>query len=198
MNKIWDSFRDKRWFLVFSLTLFFAGGIAGYIIFWNDPSLILTNIEKFLGNILKIGKAMEDKSNLHVVGLIFQNNVKALILIIFGGIAFGILPFFGILFNGFVVGLVLAMSFYEGQSIALFLAAMLPHGILELPTILMGGAFGLKTGFDLIFPKTHSRIGLLKENLSNSLLALGILVPSLFIAAGIETLITPNIAKMFI
>jgi stage II sporulation protein M len=198
MDAILESFRGKSRFLVFSVILFFVGVVVGYIIFWHDPSLIFKNIERFLGNILKIGKAIEDHSKLYVIGLIFQNNIKALILIIFGGVVFGLVPLFSILFNGFAVGLVLAISIYQGQSITFFLAAMLPHGILELPAVLMGGAFGLKTGFDLIFPKKLPRLGLLKENLSKSVLALGILVPVLFIAAGIEAVITPYVAKYFI
>ncbi len=198
MDAILESFRGKSRFLFVSIILFFVGVVAGYLIFWHDPQLIFTNIERFLGNILKIGKAIEDRNKLYVIGLIFQNNIKALILIIFGGVVFGLVPFFSILFNGFAVGLVLAISIYHGQSFAFFLAAMLPHGILELPAVLMGGAFGLKTGFDLIFPRELSRLGLLKENLSKSVLSLGILVPVLFIAAGIEAVITPSLVKYFI
>jgi stage II sporulation protein M len=198
MEVIWEAFKGKNKYITFALTLFILGALSGYFVFWHNPQFVLSNLEKLLGNILKIGRVMTKSSRIYVTGLIFQNNIKALLLIMFGGAAFGTVPFFYILLNGFVVGLVMAMNFYHGKTLAFFLAAIAPHGILELPAILVGGAFGLKTGVDLIFPRSQNRLALLKENLQKSVLALALLVPILFVAAFIEAVITPHIAKFFI
>lgn len=75
---------------------------------------------------------------------------------------------------------------------------MLPHGILELPAVIGAGAFGLKTGIDLIFPGSIGRIESLKGNLKKNVLSLGVFVPALFLAAAIEAIITPYVIKFFV
>lgn len=198
MQAILDSFKDKNKYISFMVFLFAAGVILGYFTFRYDPAMVVKNIEKILGNILEISRSMADHNKFFIIWLIFQNNIKALLFMMFGGVLFGLAPLFGIFFNGFAIGIVYAMNFYEGRSLAFFLAAMLPHGILELPVVILAAAFGLKTGIELVFPGNRSRMELIKQNLQKSVLALGILVPLLFMAAIIETIITPYLAKNFI
>lgn len=197
LDKIWDSFKGKGKVIFASILLFIVGILIGYYIFLYEPDFVFSNSDKFLGNIMKIGETMAKRSKLHVTGLIFQNNIKALLLIMFGGIAFGLVPVFSIFFNGFVIGIVMGLSFYQGKTIMFFLAGMLPHGILELPAVLGAGAFGLKTGLDIIFPGSRGRLDLLKDNLKQSVLSLGVFVPALFVAAAIEAIITPYVIKFF-
>ena len=197
LDPILESFKGKGKLVLASVILFSLGILVGYYIFLSNPDYVLSNIEELLGNILKIGEAMEKRSKLHVTGLIFQNNVKALIVIMFGGIVFGLITVFGIFFNGFIMGIVMALAFYQGKSIIFFIASILPHGIAEMPALIGAGAFGLKTGLDLIFPKGKNRVELLKENLNKNILSLGIFVPLLFIAAAIEAIITPVVIKFF-
>ncbi len=197
LDSILDSFKGKGKPVLAAVVLFLVGLLLGYYIFMSNTDFVLSNLEKFLGNIIKISEAMENRSKLHVTGFIFQNNIKALLIIMFGGIAFGLISAFGIFFNGFIVGIVMAFTIYQGKSMMFFIAGILPHGILELPVVIAAGAFGLKTGFDLIFPRGKNRIELLRENLNNNVLSLGVFVPLLFIAAAIEVLITPIIIKLF-
>lgn len=197
MGEIADSFSGKSKFIKVSVLLFILGIIAGYLLFLKDPRLILLNFEKLFGDILKLATKTKDASKLYIVGLIFRNNLRALLFIMFGGIALGIISLSGIIFNGFLVGIVLALNFYNGQSLAFFLAAILPHGIFELPAVLVGSAFGLKTGLNIIFPGNESRKEMFKKNLYQNVLALTVLVPILFIAAAIETVVTPYIIKSF-
>ncbi|HHV18599.1 MAG TPA: stage II sporulation protein M [Thermoanaerobacterales bacterium] len=192
-----NSFKGKGKVIFVSIILFIAGILTGYYMFWHNPDFIFLNADKFLGNIMKISEAMAKSSKLHVTGLIFQNNIKALLIIMFGGIAFGLVPIFSIFFNGFIIGIVMALSFYQGKTMTFFLAGMLPHGILELPAVLGAGAFGLKTGLDLVYPGKRGRIYLLKENLRKNVLSLGIFVPVLFLAAAVEAIITPHVIKLF-
>jgi stage II sporulation protein M len=198
MEEIVNTFRDKKPYMVFSMMLFLVSFTLGYFLFWQDPEYILSNIEKVLGNIARISRAMEDKSALYVSGLIFQNNLRALLIIIFGGAFFGLIPFFAVIYNGLIVGIVFAMNLYQGNPVALFIASMLPHGLVEIPAIIAASAFGLKTGLNIIFPRGIKRWELFQENLKKSVLSLGLLVPLIFIAAGIEAIITPKIAKFFV
>ncbi|HHY04634.1 MAG TPA: stage II sporulation protein M [Thermoanaerobacterales bacterium] len=198
MEEIFATFQDKKKFIWLSSIIFIVGIIIGYLSLSYHPEFVISNMKKLMGNVLEISKAMKERNWVYIVGLIFQNNLKALLIVIFGGIVFGIIPFLGILFNGFVVGAVSALNFLKGNSLAFFIASLLPHGILELPVIIVGGAFGLKLGYDIIIPRGKKRIALIKENLRDSTLALGILLPLLFVASIIETVITPAIAKVFL
>ncbi|HHX23937.1 MAG TPA: stage II sporulation protein M [Thermoanaerobacterales bacterium] len=198
MDKVLETFKDKTKMAIITFLLFIIGIFIGYFVFKVNPERVIMNLDKLLGNLIEIGEAMNNKSKLHITGLIFQNNIKALLVIIFGGIALGLIPVFSIFFNGFVIGIVMAFSLYQGKSITFFLAGLIPHGILELPAVIMAGAFGLKTGIDIIFPGSKSRKELLQVNLKNSLLSLGVFVPILFLAAAIEATITPYVMKLFI
>lgn len=195
MSKVVDLFIKKEKFIIASVLLFILGVLAGYLIFLKNPDFIVSNFEELFGDILKLGRKMKTRSKLYVVGLIFQNNLRALLLIMFGGVVLGIITIFGITFNGFIVGIVLALNFYNGQSLVSFLAAILPHGIFELPVILLGGAFGLKMGFELIFPGNVSRNEKFKKNLYQCICSLIVLVPTLFIAAAVEAIVTPYIMR---
>lgn len=197
MKAVLDSFRGKAIYVFFALLIFLTGCFLGWMIFWQNPAFIPENLNKLLGNLLEISAKMEKESKLSIARYIFQNNARALLVMIFGGIAFGIVPFFALIFNGFVVGVVLALNFYHSQPLYFFLAGMLPHGILELPAILTGAAFGLKTGAELLFSKGEIRLKRLKKNLKESILALGILIPMLLIAAIIEAVVTPLILSPF-
>jgi stage II sporulation protein M len=197
LDNILDSFKGKGKLFIASIILFIAGILTGYYLFGYNPDFIFLNANKFLGNIMKIGEAMAKSSKLHITGLIFQNNIKALLIMMFGGLTFGLIPVFSIFFNGFIIGIVMALSFYHGKTMTFFLAGILPHGIMELPAVLGAGAFGLKTGLDLVYPGKRGRIYLLKENLRKNVLSLGIFVPVLFLAAAVEAIITPHVIKLF-
>lgn len=198
MDYFLHSFKGKGTYIIISIILFLIGALLGYIVFLQNPKFIFDNIDKFFGDILKIADKMQNKSSLYSMSIIFQNNTKALLLIIFGGVFIGLIPFASLIFNGFVVGVVLAMNVYKGQSVSFFVAAVIPHGIFELPVIFLGGAFGLKIGLDMIISKSGTKIKKLKANLYDSVIALGILIPVLFLAAAIEAIVTPHIARIFL
>jgi len=197
MEEIIGTFKDKKPYIIFSALLFCCGFILGFYLFREYPDYFLNNLDRLLGNILRVGREIRGRSPIYATSMIFQNNIRALIIIIFGGILLGVIPLYVILLNGVLVGVMLGINLYEGNTAAFFISAILPHGIFEIPAIIAGGAFGLKTGFNILFPGPHNRWKLLKDNLRNSVLTLGVLVPMLLIAAGIEVLITPHITKLF-
>jgi len=197
LRAVLDSFRGKALYFFGSSLIFFAGCFLGWLVFWQNPTFVLDNLDKLLGNLVEIGKKLEGAGKLAAAGYIFYNNAKALLVMIFGGVVFGIIPLFNLLFNGIVVGVVLAMNLYHGQSLSFFLAGILPHGMLELPAIWAGAAFGLKTGVELFNPKGMSRLDRLKDNLRGDILALGLLIPVLLVAALVEALVTPAVMNWF-
>jgi uncharacterized membrane protein SpoIIM required for sporulation/ABC-type transport system involved in multi-copper enzyme maturation permease subunit len=130
-------------------------------------------------------------------GYIFTHNVRATIAIFgMGAFSFGVLGELIYIINVGVIGGVFAALNYLGFSaFDLFLAGILPHGIFELPAIMLVSASVLYFGSVLITPNPRKTMGeVLIHALADWLTVfVGLVVPLLFVAALIETYITPQI-----
>ncbi len=122
---------------------------------------------------------------------IFLKNASVLLLSFIFSPILCLLPFLDLTFNGLLLSLVSALISQE-ESTGLLLAGLLPHGIFEIPALIIGEAAALSFGFmtivALIFKeKRNLLLPNLKQNMKYFLLALALLVP----AAIIETFVTP-------
>lgn len=128
---------------------------------------------------------MDSTKNLGTFGLvlfIFKNNVLVALFSVVLGILFGIFPIITCIINGYVLGFIARTS--VEQAGALVLLRLLPHGVFELPAVLISLGIGLKIGF-LVFLKNPR-----KEIPINAKMAVKIflmlLLPLLLIAGIIE------------
>jgi len=101
-----------------------------------------------------------------------------------------------LVFNGFILGVVEDLV----QNLTLFLAAILPHGIIELPAFIISGSAGLKLGFEFLKALKKGSPGS-NPDLHNALrrtiyIILG-LVPLFLVAGIIEAFITPQIMHLY-
>jgi hypothetical protein len=129
---------------------------------------------------------------------IWLHNLRALVIAMLLGIfSFGVL---GVL----VLMLPIAFLAYIGGNIALaggsplmfFLALVLPHGILEIPAILLGGAAILSLGATLTAPSQGKTLG---EAFVLALarwarVTVGVVLPLFLLAAILEVYLTPHVA----
>ena len=93
-----------------------------------------------------------DPSETDFLGLLSAisiNNITASLLFIISGLIIGIPPLLFIAFNGFFVGWI-AYSVSRETGLIFVVATMLPHGIIEIPTITFGAAMGMGLGYQLI------------------------------------------------
>lgn len=147
---------------------------------------------------------------LAIMLVIFLNNaIKSLVALVLG-IGLGIIPFLFVAGNGIILGIVI--GFISRQQGALFvIAALLPHGIIEIPMVLISAGIGLKLGYvmylSLIGMQTDIRQGKpyiktiitrlrtdIKPELKQGFwFYIRWIAPLLFLAAIIETFITPVI-----
>jgi len=93
--------------------------------------------------------------------------------------------------NGSLLGFVSVLGIQE-RSVGFILSGLLPHGVIEIPALILGQAAALSFGSAAIlalFKKERRNLLLptLKQNFRYVLLALGLLFP----AAFIETYVTP-------
>lgn len=122
--------------------------------------------------------------------LIFINNAIKTLAVIGLGILLAIPPVLFIGINGFVLGSVISWS-KSLQGLAYTAAAIAPHGVIEIPMLVLATALGLMVGLESLkwARRRESRV---KSQLSSSLkLYLKVVLPGLAVAALIEVLVTP-------
>jgi stage II sporulation protein M len=127
--------------------------------------------------------------------VIFLNNaIKALVAMVLG-IALGILPLLFICFNGYLMGLVVA-ALGPTTSPLVIIAGLLPHGIIEIPVILLSSAMGVAIGFES-FKWLVKRESAVKSRLRWCLgIYLKWFVLALLVAAIIEVFLTPLLVSL--
>jgi len=126
---------------------------------------------------------------------IFGNNIRAVIMIaLLGLLSFGTLGVLAYALNTSLIGGVLGIFKALGYSpFLLLVAGILPHGIFEIPALIISSAAVLHIGVMLVTPEARKTLG---ETLIESIadwakINLGLVIPLLAIAAAIETWITP-------
>jgi stage II sporulation protein M len=79
----------------------------------------------------------------------------------------------------------------QKEGLLYLLAGILPHGIIELPTVLVSIGLGFRLGYLLILSILGERVDLRGEMKTAVRILIRWIMPLLLIAAAIETFITP-------
>jgi Uncharacterized membrane protein len=126
--------------ILFAALIFVLSAGAGAMLVMQDPT-IGESFMQVLAEALDLEGLMEQGA-LAIAIALFLNNLQACIILFLGGVTFGILTIFVLATNGIVVGAV-AQVVNELQGGLFVVAALLPHGIFELPALFIAGALGL-------------------------------------------------------
>lgn len=128
---------------------------------------------------------------------IFFNNIRVVVLAGLASVfSFGALTLLLTLINIGLVGFIVTQVILLGYNPWLFTATfILPHGILEIPAILLGMAFALRMGAAMVSPPAGLDVGQgLLLTLANFVkILIFVVIPLLLLAAYIEANITPQI-----
>ncbi|MFA5869574.1 MAG: stage II sporulation protein M [Candidatus Bathyarchaeia archaeon] len=131
---------------------------------------------------------------LELFGYVIANNAFKSLLFMVGGLLGGILPLFFVIFNGFFIGWV-AFSLGSTMGLGFVVAGLVPHGIFEIPAIILAMSLGMKLGYALL-----NRLRGQGDIWREARLALGLFVnrvlPLLVLAAVIEVTVTPVILSL--
>ena len=132
------------------------------------------------------------------IGTVWFHNLRAVLLATALGIfSFGILAVIVLMLPMMVVGYFMASLANTGLSPLLFLSTLvLPHGILEIPAIILAGAAILRLGATLAAPAHGQTIGeaWLRSLADWAKIMVGLVLPLLLGAAALEVLLTPRLA----
>jgi uncharacterized membrane protein SpoIIM required for sporulation len=183
--------------LVIVLITTVAAAVVGMIFAWQYPLpanlLPLDEISaNTFGNLQKVRLIPEINTS-----FIFFNNIRVVGLAALVSIfSFGALALILTLINMALVSFIITQIVLLGYNPWLFVAAfILPHGILEIPAILLGMTFALRIGAALVSPPQGLDIGqgLILTSANFIKILIFVVVPLLFVAAYIEANITPQI-----
>lgn len=134
------------------------------------------------------------------IPVIWFHNLRALLLAaILGVLSFGVLALIVMLIPMLLIGYFTATIAGAGLSPLLFLLGfVLPHGILEIPAIVIAGAAVLRLGATLATPSPGKTIGQawLGSTADWAKVMVGLVLPLLLGAAILEVLVTPQVAVM--
>jgi ABC-type transport system involved in multi-copper enzyme maturation permease subunit len=130
--------------------------------------------------------------------LVWLQNLRAvLIATLLGIFSFGVLGMLILMLPLVIIGYVAANVTLAGHSALTFLVALvLPHGLFEIPAMLLAGAAILNLGATLTAPANGKTIGeaWLLALAKWAKIMIGIVLPLFLLAAFVEVFITPQVA----
>jgi len=181
--------RYKLWVLI-AVGLFVVGIVAGLVISATMPAGIVGLFSEELSALEELGTIFSPFQATTAI-FIFLKNVSALLFSFIFSPILCLLPVLALVLNGSLLSFISVIVVQE-ESLGFILAGLLPHGIFEIPALIIGEAAALSFGamviIALISRKRRNRLlPNLKQNLRYLLLAFALLVP----AAIIETFVTP-------
>ncbi len=183
--------RKLRPYVGASVALFLLGGVLGVLTITYSPRLA----QYFNQDVTEFVKLFRGLPKLELAAAIFLNNAIKALLVIIGGIAIGLVPAVFLIANGAALGFVLSGSI-QSRGVLAVLLAILPHGLLELPAILLAASMGLWLGRCATNYLLHVGETKLSHELQRALKFFAkIVLPLLFMAALVEAFITSALIK---
>ena len=138
------------------------------------PELVLN----YFTQMVQDGNIITDDGTIHFGALLSNNLRAAAISVLYGFIPFIYLTALAVGMNALIIGMLAAYYVNSGISLLIYFAGILPHGVFELPALLI--AFAL---------------GLLLCNIARCFVMH--VLPLLVMAAVAETYITPAVLALF-
>jgi stage II sporulation protein M len=193
-NSQYDTYIRYRYWVLIAAGLFAIGIGIGLIIGFMRPTGMVSLFSEELSALTELGTMFQPFKATTALFIFFKNASTLLISFIFSPILC-LLPVMALLLNSALISFVSVIVAQE-ESLALLMAGMLPHGIFEIPAIIIGEAAALNFGATIIitlFTKKERRplSSQWKQSLRYLFIAFILLIP----AAIIETFVTPLFMK---
>ncbi|MDY8025942.1 stage II sporulation protein M [Paenibacillus polymyxa] len=143
-----DLHTTKRLILI-SVLLFCTSIVVGWLSTGTIQSMLAQQMEGLGGVAQRLQNSEHPQWSFFV--FIFFNNAIKCVLVIFMGALFGIVPIIFLVVNGMILGFVVHLQTDMGRSMyEVVVKGLLPHGVIELPVLIIACAFGLKFGINIM------------------------------------------------
>ena len=171
-------------------------GVGTGLMFPEDAAQVM---DSFMAQVAESG-VIDEQGEMSVFALLMNNWRAMLTSAAYGFIPFLFLPLLSLLTNGLLLGILAALLQAGGIPSPAYLAGILPHGIFELPALVLSVACGVTLCRNMCrmvvsSPKRVPLLALLEELLR----VLVLLVAPLTVAAAfVECYITPFVMNLFL
>lgn len=199
-RKLFGFLRSRfRFFVLATAAAFFALTLVGWLIGSLLPEQTVSITQAFVKSVEQSGVIQAD-GTISAPALFWHNLIAMFSMTVSGAIPFLFFPAVHLTSNSFLIGIVAALYSKSGLSPVLFLAGLIPHGIFEIPAMVLSIACGFYLCADLC------RRILRRGNTPAFSLVIGNIVrvmflittPLVVLAAITETYVTPYLQALFI
>lgn len=182
--------QNSNLFIAIIVGVFVLSLLLGYLVALTDLQGALQRVSQSFSSF----GFLQGLPGTYLFVFIFLNNAVKTFLSLILGVVIGLPPLYFIFTNGELIGLVSALSIHS-NGLMTTLAALVPHGIFEIPAVIMSAGYGLWLGWQTILALAHrARLGEAMK------FALGryvkIVLPLLLIGALVEAFITPLLINL--
>lgn len=173
--------------------------LAGYAVCTASPQLTEA-IVNYFNRIVSDSGLSDEAGNISFIGMLMNNWFAMVFTILYGFLPFLFLPVLSAASNALVIGALAAFYRLNQISLAVFFAGIIPHGIFEIPALVLAVSLGFLLCRNVVRIILRSgRAVPMVDLLANILRAmLFVIFPLLLIAALIECYITPGIMSLFL
>ncbi|QYR22214.1 stage II sporulation protein M [Paenibacillus sp. sptzw28] len=195
LREIFGHLKTMRHYLIFSVVIMLAGFVVG-----ATNSSFDSFIQGQIAGLRQMAESIEANNNstLWFIVFIFFNNAIKAILVMYLGSLLGIVPFIFLTINGMMIGYLVSKASEQGGGVlyTLIVKGLLPHGILEIPAIIIACAYGFRfgkimlQGLGALFVRKIGWGKELEQFVIRTLPVMVLIVCMLLVAAVIESTIT--------
>lgn len=175
-----------RVYIVLSVMIFALTAVMGYFAASLNSEMAASMLQE-----LEMLKWITDQPPIIIMIIIFLKNFMACVMSVLLGLGLGLLPLLVVVTNGFMLGVV-SYNVIQKAGPLYLLAGILPHGIIELPIVLVSIAVGFRLGYLVALSLFGEKADIVKETKMAVHLLVYRIMPLLLLAAFIETFITPQ------
>ena len=178
----------KKWIII-SVVLFGIGVVLGL----STPLNIFSSMGGLnpISDLQQLAGVIAPLPPVITFFIIFIRNVSVVVISCLLSPLFLVVPVLTLLVNGWVIGIV-SVSVLQKQPLLFLLAGLLPHGIIELPALMIGEAIAFSIGLAVMTAVFRSeKRSTLAQDLKRSLRWLAVVSGMLLAAAAIEAFVTP-------
>jgi stage II sporulation protein M len=177
--------------IIITFLLFFATLTVGWVGTTQNPE-VGENLMKLFQK--EVAGQIMGNNPFDICIKLFINNFETCILLFLGGASFGILTIFIMSLNGIVIGAIMEII-HQDHSWTFIAAALLPHGIFEIPAFIIAGALGILLAQSLI-AEWYGGGDTSRDAQRLARIFLLYVLPLVAVAACVEAFITPVIIHL--
>jgi len=169
---------------------------TNHFVFSLDPAVV-AGLEDRAGTLVEAWPLFDFRP---VLSIAWHNLRVVLIAILLGSLSLGILGVLPIMLTMGIAGYLLELARVGGMEVLQFAGLILPHGVIEIPAVVIATAAILNAGIMMVTTTPGKTVGeaWLTGNTEAIRVMVGIVLPLLMIAAMVEAWVTPQIALWLI